>query len=167
MSLEDDDEYYTSCFQANLMLGEVYVTFAKSPSAEAKFLYTYDILKKHNKLPTKLLIIIKNNLESRVIRERANKKFKNKDYVSAFCEYNKSVMTAKIDSQDYALALANRSAALFYLEEYDNCICDIQRALASKYPKELTYKLYEREVKCLIKMNKTSQAKLKLEVSLY
>ena len=31
-------------------------------------------------------------------------------------------MTAKIDSEDYALALANRSAALYYLEEYDDCI---------------------------------------------
>lgn len=84
--------------------------------------------------------------------------------MSALCEYNKSVMTAKIDSQEYALALANRSAALYHLEEYDDCIRDVHHALAAQYPNEIAYKLYDREIKCLQKMGKISLAELKFDV---
>jgi len=76
-------------------------------------------------------------------------------------------MTADLGSQEYALALANRSAALYYLEEYDACITNIHYALAANYPKELVYKLYDREIKCLVKMRKISLAKLKFEASTY
>lgn len=166
-SILKNDLFFTDSFQQKGIMGEVYMTFAKKSTAESKFLYTYDLLKKDNKLPTKCLLINeKNNKKASKIRAQANVQFQNKNYVSALCDYNKSVMIAKNDSQDYALALANRSAALYYLEEYDACICDIHHALVAKYPNELTYKLYEREVKCLEKMGKLSQAKLKFKVSI-
>lgn len=166
-SVDDDDSFYTECFQKNKIMGEVYATFAKQATAESKFLYAYGLLKKHNKLPTRCDVINnpKNNKTACNIRTQANVKFQNKDYVSALSEYNKSVMTAKIGSQDYALALANRSDALYHLEEYNDCICDIHRALAANYPSENAYKLYDREIKCLNKMGKISQAKLKHDVS--
>lgn len=164
---ENEDDFYTNEFIVQEMMGEVYVSFAKKPTAESKFLYTYDLLKKYNKLPIELNITnYKNNKKSRAVRELGNTNFKNKSYVSALYEYNKSVMTAKIDSPDYALALANRSAALYYLEEYDDCIRDIHRALAAKYPEELTYKLFEREGNCLKKMGKMLEAKSKFEASI-
>ncbi|XP_026809754.1 SET and MYND domain-containing protein 4-like [Rhopalosiphum maidis] len=161
---DTNDLFYTDCFQKNGTMGEVYVAFAKLPTAGDKFLYTYNLLKKYEKLPVVCkLTNPKNNEKARKIRADANVKFQNRDYTSALYEYNKSVMTAKIDSQDYVLALANRSAALYYLEEYEACIHDIHQALAKKYPTELAYKLYEREVKCLEHMGKTSQAKLKFK----
>lgn len=164
----EQDNFYTECFEKNETIGEVYVTFAKLPTAEKKFLYIFDQLKKHNKLPTKCEPTnLKNNNEARKIRTEANEIFKEKDYVTALCKYNKSVMTAKINSQDYAFALANRSAALYYLEEYEACISDIRHSLAAKYPNELAYKLYEREIKCLEKMGNISEAKLKFKVSRY
>lgn len=157
-----NDLFYTDCFLKNENMGEVYITFAKLPTAGDKFLYTYNLLKEYKKLPMECkLTNPKNNKKARKIREDANVKFQNRDYISAFCEYNKSVMTAKIDSKDYVLAVANRSAALYYLEEYEDCIHDIHQALDKKYPTELAYKLYEREVKCLKLIGKTSQAKLK------
>ncbi|XP_025204089.1 SET and MYND domain-containing protein 4-like isoform X2 [Melanaphis sacchari] len=163
-----NDLYYTDCFQKNEIMGEVYIAFAKLPTAADKFLYTYNILKKYNKLPMECkLTNPKCNKKARLIRADANVKFQNKDYISAFCEYNKCVMTAKIDSKDFVFALANRSAALYYLEEYEACIHDIHQALAKNYPIELAYKLYEREVKCLQLMGKTSQAKLKFKELLY
>lgn len=162
------DSFYTDFFQKNELIGEVYTTFAKLPSAGQKFLYTYDLLKKYNKLPMQCkLTNPKSNKKACKIRADANVEFQKKNYASALCEYNKSVMTAKIDSKDYALALANRSATLYYLEEYDACIYDIHRALANKYPIELAYKLYEREMKCLTHMGKLSQAKFKFKVSTY
>ncbi|VVC37245.1 Zinc finger, MYND-type,Tetratricopeptide-like helical domain,SET domain [Cinara cedri] len=159
-----NDLFFIESFQQKEIINEVYMTFAKKSSAESKFVYTYDILKKHNKLPTKCLMINeKNNKKASKIRAQGNVQFQNKNYASALSEYNKSVMIAKNDSQDYALALANRSAALYYLEEYNACICDIHHALSAKYPNELTYKLYERELKCLEKMGKISEANLKFK----
>lgn len=168
LSIFKNDLFFTESFQQKEIMSEVYMTFANKPTAESKFLYTYDILLKENKLPTKCLLINeKNNKKASKIRAQANIQFQNKNYVSALCEYNKSVMIAKINSQDYALALANRSAALYYLEEYDACICDIHHALATKYPSELAYKLYEREVKCLERMGKILEAKLKFKVCIF
>jgi len=162
-----DRLFYTECFHKKEMMGEVYVAFAKQPTAGDKFLYTYNLLNKYKKLPTECkLTNPKNNKKAQKIRADANIKFQNAEFNSALYEYNKSVMTAKIDTKDYALALANRSAALYHLEEYDACIQDIHRALTNKYPIELSYKLYEREVKCLKYLGKISQAKLKFKVSI-
>jgi len=162
-----DRLYYMECFQKKEMMGEVYVAFAKQPTAEEKFLYTYNLLKKYNKLPSELkLTNPKNNKKAQTIRFNANVTFHSAEFHSALYEYNTSVMTAKIDSEDYALALANRSAVLYHLEEYDACIQDIHRALTNKYPIERSYKLYEREVKCLKYMGKLSEAKLKYKVSI-
>jgi len=167
MSSEIDRLFYMECFQKNEIMGEVYITFSKLPTSADKFLYTYNLLKKYNRLPTECkLTNPKNNKKARQIRSDANVKFQNGEYNSAFYEYNKSVMTAKINSEDYALALANRSAALYHLKEYDACIQDINRALANKYPTELSYKLYEREVKCLKHIGNITQAKLKFKVSI-
>ncbi|CAI6352682.1 unnamed protein product [Macrosiphum euphorbiae] len=155
---------YVECFQKKEMMGEVYVAFAKLPTAGEKFVYTYNLLKKYKKLPTECKMTNhKNNKKARKIRADASIKFQNSKFHSALFEYNKSVMTAKIDTEYYALALANRSAALYHLEEYDACIQDIHRALTHNYPIELSYKLYEREVKCLKYMGKISEAKLKFK----
>lgn len=163
-----DNLFYTQCFQDNEMLGKVYVTFAKKSTEEDKFLYTYKMLKEYNRLPTIALkkpTDIKNNNLSQQVRSLGNVKFQNKNYVDSLWEYYTSVRVAKNGSRDYALALANRSAALYHLEEYDDCISDIHRALASKYPNELAYKLYEREIKCLVKIKKISDATAKFKAS--
>lgn len=54
----------------------------------------------------------------------------------------------RIDSgEQMAIALANRSAALYHLEKYDLALSDIALAEQS-YPKELLYKLKERAARC-------------------
>lgn len=47
-----------------------------------------------------------------------------------------------------AIILANRSATLYHMEKYDETLIDIKRSLDYGYPKELLYKLYERQAKC-------------------
>lgn len=167
MSSVVSDLFYTDNLLDREILGDSYVTFAKKPTAESKFIFVYELLKSSGKLPTlRQPLSLKSNKKASKIRTRANKKFQNKNYVGALVDYNMSVMTANIGSQEYALALANRSAALFYLEEYDSCISDIHRAIVSQYPDDLAYKLYHREVKCLVKMGKISKAKSKFRASI-
>lgn len=164
--------FYTQCFVNEEIMGDVYVTFSKHPTTESKFLFIYDLLKKYNKLPSSSWNLfpskeVKSNKRARKLRTEGNAQFQNKIYDKAYLKYNQSVMTADSGSQEYALALANRSAALYYLEEYDACISNIHCALAANYPKELVYKLYDREIKCLVNMRKISLAKFKFKASTY
>lgn len=41
--------------------------------------------------------------------------------------------------------MANRSAALYHMQKYEDCLKDVARAYKFGYPKEKIYKLYERE----------------------
>lgn len=43
--------------------------------------------------------------------------------------------------------LANRSAAMYHLEDYDHALMDIELA-EKKYPRDMMYKLKERKAKC-------------------
>lgn len=160
------DTTYKEYFQNAGIMDETFVAFTNKPTAESKFLYIYDLLKTHDRLPTYLLNLHqKSDLNARKFREIGNELFRNQVYGDAALNYNFGVMNAVVGSEDYALALANRSAAFYYLEKYESCICDIRLALATAYPKEKSYKLYEREVKCLGILGKISQAKLRFEVS--
>lgn len=162
-----EDMFYTECFMKDKTMGEMYLGFTNQPTVEAKFLYTFNLLRKYNKLPIRYEgREPKSDKKACSIRTMGNIRFQNKDYVRALREYNVSVMTAKPNSEDYVYGLANRSAALYYLEEYNDCICDIHRALATNYPESMAYKLYEREIKCLKNMGKISEAKSKFEVSI-
>ena len=66
------------------------------------------------------------------------------------------------DSDDKYLAksLSNRSAALFYLKEYEACLIDIEGALEAGYLEEHQYQLYHRKVKCLHALQRGAEAKL-------
>lgn len=61
--------------------------------------------------------------------------------------------------EKFAIALANRSAALYHLEKYNLALSDID--LAEKgYPKEIMYKLKERAARCHL-ANKTFELALR------
>lgn len=49
--------------------------------------------------------------------------------------------------QDFAILLANRSAALYHMEKYDHALQDIELAEVN-YPVELLHKLKERSARC-------------------
>lgn len=162
----DDRTFYTERFRENGTLGDVYARFAAKPTAEAKFLYAYELLKENGLLPVRCEPCTrKNNGDARSYRKMANECFKEKRYADALRDYRKSLVCSVYDSEDYAFGFANRSAALYQLEEYEACIVDVHHALASKYPDELAYKLYEREVKCLGKLGRISQAESMLNVN--
>lgn len=86
------------------------------------------------------------------LRDDGNKSFMDRQYKSAVQEYTESVIYAADSSVQLALAYANRSAALFKLKKYEDCIKDIDRALNSGYPDKLKTKLLKRKGLCLTRL---------------
>lgn len=62
---------------------------------------------------------------------------------------NKDTGHTEAPNRELALAYGNRSAVLFELQQYEDSLLDIKRALNSGYPKELQDKLSQRKSKCL------------------
>ncbi|GLG99499.1 SET and MYND domain-containing protein 4 [Gryllus bimaculatus] len=53
-------------------------------------------------------------------------------------------------SSELAVIIANRSAALYHLQDYESTIADIEVALNLGYPLELRYKAIDRKARCLL-----------------
>ena len=104
-------------------------------------------------------------------RNGGNKFFQKGQYEKALSEYNNSLAYAcpHCDDQDgkshVALALANRSAALFHLKKYEDCLRDIEDALKAGYPADLQHKLYGRRGQCYQALKLNSEAKVAFEVA--
>lgn len=62
---------------------------------------------------------------------------------------NLNILMLNLD-ENFAILLANRSAALYHLEKYDHALTDIQNAEENNYPKEMLHKLKERKAKCYL-----------------
>lgn len=92
----------------------------------------------------------KSNMDAVRFRNFGNKLYSSKDDFTALLLYTRSVAWAAEDSEELALAYANRSAVLFRLCKYDSCLLDVNRALAGQYPENLRPKLRERKRQCLI-----------------
>ena len=51
-----------------------------------------------------------------------------------------------------------RSASLFHLKKYKECLEDIKLAFENKYPEELQYKLFDRKGNCFLELGNQSEA---------
>lgn len=112
----------------------------------------------------------KNDAAALAARTRGNQHFKEKNWFPAMCFYSKSLCLAEINSKHVSLAYANRSACLFEMKLYDECLIDIKLAKEAGYPVDLIPKLDKREEKCLngIKERATPnqyRSKLKFETN--
>lgn len=58
---------------------------------------------------------------------------------------------------DFAILLANRSAALYHMEKYDHALQDIKLAEVN-YPVEMRHKLKERSARCHLALKNMGQA---------
>lgn len=91
---------------------------------------------------------IKNNFLSRNYRIAGNEQFACKKFKNAIVLYNKSLCFAENDSEELAIAFANRSACYFELKNYENCLVDIRLAKEGKFPAKLLPKLQKRQEDC-------------------
>ncbi|XP_071025437.1 SET and MYND domain-containing protein 4 isoform X2 [Oncorhynchus clarkii lewisi] len=82
-------------------------------------------------------------------RKEGNSSFKTRDYTAAVLHYSQGVCHASLSSEQLSLCYANRSAALFHLQRYRECLEDIDRALNHGYPSHLKHKLQDRQAQCL------------------
>ena len=92
---------------------------------------------------------------SKNYREKGNQLFSIKDYIGSVHTYTLSIATCPAENkEELSIAHANRSAALFHLELYEDCISDIEVALKLGYPDKLHFKIILRKAKCFQKLGK-------------
>lgn len=114
---------------------------------EERVLYVYDIINENNSFP-KVPEVHKAQNVSMYYRNQGNKCFhKSKDYM-AWQYYNLALLHAPFKSDQYPLALANRSATFFSMGMYKECMKDIEAIFSRKYPGRLREKLLKRESMC-------------------
>ncbi|ESO03783.1 hypothetical protein HELRODRAFT_191958 [Helobdella robusta] len=70
------------------------------------------------------------------------------------------------DGSEISLALGNRSAALFQLGKYQECLIDIETALRLRYFKNSIHKLLHRKGVCYLKLNSVEKAKDSFKLAL-
>ncbi|KAK9298502.1 hypothetical protein QLX08_008182 [Tetragonisca angustula] len=100
----------------------------------------------------------KSTAKAQAFKKMGNKEFQEKNYNKSIESYTKCALYASINSCELPVAMANRSASLFYLGRYDDCIKNIQLAIKLNYPKQLQYKLYLRLLHCYLKLGKQQLA---------
>ncbi|CAL7948204.1 unnamed protein product [Xylocopa violacea] len=96
----------------------------------------------------------KSIIKAQTFKTMGNKEFQAKNYIKSIEFYTKCALHAPANTCELSLAIANRSASLFYLDRYDDCLKDIELAIKLNYPKQLRYKLYLRAVQCYLKLGK-------------
>lgn len=132
---------------------DVVNNFQKLKTDQDRIIFTLNIMWENNFIPC-VASNPKNAEESEELREHGNSIFiattVNRDLGLALTLYTQSIALAPYPSRQLALAYANRSAVLYELGLYSECIQDIDRALASNYPDDRKGKLYIRKTQCLI-----------------
>ncbi|XP_042355346.1 SET and MYND domain-containing protein 4 [Plectropomus leopardus] len=81
-------------------------------------------------------------------REKGNSSFKARDYTAAALYYSQGICFAPLSSEQLSLCYANRSAALYHLQHYQESLDDIDKALKNGYPSHLLHKIEDRRVQC-------------------
>ncbi|OBS83595.1 hypothetical protein A6R68_22396, partial [Neotoma lepida] len=92
-------------------------------------------------------------------REEGNKKFQEKEYAGAAVLYSKGVSHSRPNTEGMSLCYANRSAALFHLDQYEECLKDIVRAGMHGYPERLQPKMLLRKIACLVNLGRLQEAR--------
>lgn len=92
----------------------------------------------------------KSNEQSIAFRKEGNENFslKSRNYFRALELYNKSICYSLSDSENISIGYANRSAVLFELKNYQQCLENISMARKANFPQRLMHKLDKRENDC-------------------
>ncbi|XP_048374640.1 SET and MYND domain-containing protein 4 isoform X2 [Sphaerodactylus townsendi] len=91
-------------------------------------------------------------------KTEGNQRFQKKKYQTAGMLYSKALSHTEVSTPERAVCYANRSAALFHLDQFELCLEDIERALAEGYPHQLRHKALLRKVECLLSLGRAGEA---------
>lgn len=133
-------------------LAKAFKGFEECKSNHEKVMLALTYMDEYDEFPSAGHCQPKNNKISRQIRQKSNTMFelKNKYFYKALALYNQSLCMAVGASEDYAIALANRSAVYLELGKPKLCLQDIASARESGYPQRLMDKINAREAECLV-----------------
>jgi len=92
------------------------------------------------------------------LRDEGNFKFRCREYEGSLRLYTESVICAPEFGPELSLAYGNRSACLYHLGHYNDCLQDITLALRYRFPKNLVYKLHQRRGQCQTKLGHFEEA---------
>ncbi|GJQ79653.1 hypothetical protein Trydic_g5809 [Trypoxylus dichotomus] len=101
----------------------------------------------------------KSNNHSDQFRKQGNGFYVKGKWSESLEHYTKALCFAEYQTESYAMALANRSAVFYSLNEYQYCLSDINRCL-DNYPNRLKYKVYSRKIKCYCKIGDVDEARI-------
>ncbi|KAL8198918.1 UNVERIFIED_CONTAM: hypothetical protein K2H54_029567 [Gekko kuhli] len=91
-------------------------------------------------------------------KAEGTERFRKKEYQMAVMLYSKALSHAEVSTPERAVCYANRSAALFHLDQFEVCLEDIGRALAEGYPRRLRPKALLRKAECLLSLGRSREA---------
>ncbi|XP_044253160.1 uncharacterized protein LOC123004111 [Tribolium madens] len=128
--------------------GEFVRDFHKLGSNVEKVDFLYDKMRQYGLLDDKYTKDEKDDKKAKKHKEKGDKLFATGAYSKALQCYTRSVMKAK-SPEVLAMAYANRSAALFKLEQFEEALSDVERALSGDYPENLKPSLVTRREKLL------------------
>ncbi|XP_020711899.2 SET and MYND domain-containing protein 4-like isoform X2 [Athalia rosae] len=132
---------------------ELLIEFSQMQNDEERVIFALQRMIKY-KMNLNYESLHKNSEKSIQLKAQGNKLFIGGWDYKAVVKYTESIAYATKSSEELALTYANRSAALFRIEKYQDCINDIDRALSLVYPDKLKIKLYERKGLCLTALGK-------------
>merc|ERR1711936_139209 len=149
--------------------------FAECSSVKERISMVYQAINSHpefkdvSNLFTKQRNIVKDVDKSKQLRDKGNKLYQTKKFQDAIKTYTESAVATVIDengkSKELALALGNRSAVYFQIEEYNKCLEDLEAAMMFGYPEEMQYKLFDRKGRCQMNIGQSFEAQESLEMS--
>jgi len=94
------------------------------------------------------------------LRDEGNFKFRCHEYEGGLKLYTESVICAPEFGPELSLAYGNRSACLYHLGHYKDCLQDIELAFRFRFPKNLAYKLHQRRGQCQTKLGRFKEAQM-------
>nr|XP_022900036.1 SET and MYND domain-containing protein 4-like [Onthophagus taurus] len=94
----------------------------------------------------------KNTKKSQKYRSGGNGCFSKNKFEEALKNFTLALNYAEFNTDEYSLALANRSATYFYLKDYQSCVKDINNCLNSNYPLKFHPKVFIRKAEALEKL---------------
>ncbi|CAG2060348.1 unnamed protein product [Timema podura] len=146
--------------KSNIDPGQLKV-FSNFQKDEDRFSFVFALAESHkfemNPGPT----AVKDGDVAKGLKDAGNRAFQSGDNKSALALYNKSVLKTpwtSAASRDLSVSVANRSAALYHLKQYQPALDDIAFVSTLDYPLELSYKVLDRKARCLLAMNQLKDA---------
>nr|CAD7269445.1 unnamed protein product [Timema shepardi] len=132
--------------QSNIDPGQLKV-FSGLQNDEERFSFVFTLAESHKFETNPGPAAVKDGDTAKGLKDAGNRAFQSGDNKSALALYNKSVLKTpwtSAASRDLSVSVANRSAALYHLKQYQPALDDIAFVSTLDYPSELSYKVLDR-----------------------